>query len=294
MNGTRRFLLGRGGFTLLEILVSTMMCAILLAAVQGLLYSSLRLREKAEENIQKAQPVQQALATLKRDLAGCVVPGGVLAGAFQGESNGSLDQRRDRVTFSSSTGRARQDAPWGDVQKIEYSLESVPALLSTNQLCLVRAVTRNLLSTFTEEPEYKVLLKGVQSLQLSYYDGETWQDSWDSESQDPPLPEAVQVRIVYAPASDKEEESALSSRRQSRDRTSWIPLELIIPVVAKAPAESATTTEESSGTDEETGPQDGGDPGGGNQGGGNQGGGNQGGGGRPGGGGIPSQGGRPS
>ncbi len=252
----RRNATSNGGFTLLEILVSAMMCAVILTAVQTLLYGALRLRETAEESAQRNLQIQHAVSVLTRDMKNIVAPGGGLADTFQAESRGDRNQRQDRVEFCTASGRISSSAPWGDVQKIRYSLESVPSLRSTRSLCLVRTITRNLLATMSEEAEYQVVLTGVRSLQLAYYDGQAWLDSWDSSLQDPPLPEAIHVRVVYSPVPDEEQKQETRSLFVPEKAAQGIPLELIIPVVVKPPAEEAAEAEASTGEDQESQPED--------------------------------------
>src|SRR5262249_32394861 len=59
---------------------------------------------------------------------------------------------------------------------------------------LIRSVTRNLLADTPSLPEDQFLLRGVDSIQFSCYDGLTWYDAWDSTTLTN-LPQAVRVRI---------------------------------------------------------------------------------------------------
>src|SRR4051794_40270113 len=59
-------------FTLLELLIATVVFAIVLAAMSGVFYGALRLRNKSTAAVEQAIPMQRALATIKKDLSNLV------------------------------------------------------------------------------------------------------------------------------------------------------------------------------------------------------------------------------
>ena len=61
-----------------------------------------------------------------------------------------------------TTGVANDDVPWGDIQKIDYSLQDPTNRTSSTGKDLIRSVTRNLLATSTEKPEQQLLIGDVQ------------------------------------------------------------------------------------------------------------------------------------
>src|SRR4051794_21731005 len=70
------------GFTLLELLLAVAIFGIVLAAINTVFFSAMRLRNKTVAAIQEALPLQQTLTLIKHDLQGLVVPG-TIAGALQ-------------------------------------------------------------------------------------------------------------------------------------------------------------------------------------------------------------------
>ncbi len=275
------------GFTLVEVLVATMMGAVLLAAVNTLLYGAMRMRNHTEETIRANYPIQPALAMIKKDLMNIVPPEGTLTGTMTGEMQGGFSQRQDTLTFYSSTGDMSSADPWGYVQKIEYSLMKNQNKFQRDEIDLVRSVTRNLLSTVEMTPVNFVLLRNVQMLELSYYDGEAWQTSWDSSTADPTLPTAIQVRLLYIPSYDQNSYSPNNEILNfpldvsDLNRQKRIPLELMIPITVTPKSSTETTTTEESDTVQESSDQSGdsntnpgGQSGGNNSGGNNSSGGN--------------------
>jgi len=194
----------QGGFTLLELLAATAMFAVIIVALYSVFYGALRLRERAAETFETQLPKEFSLSLLKRDLADAVAPTGVLAGSFLGEKREEGRRRLDRLEIHTASARVDEHHPWGDIQRVEFSAIPPEGENDLSQIDLVRAVTRNLLASTEEEPQEAVLLTGIQCLEFSYYDGETWQDSWDSTTQENTLPLAVRVWLEFLPAESED------------------------------------------------------------------------------------------
>src|SRR3989442_1769371 len=73
----------RTAFTLLELLLAVAIFAVVLASINAVFYSAMRLQRRASGTIEESLPLQQTVTILKRDLQGLVAPGGVLAGPLQ-------------------------------------------------------------------------------------------------------------------------------------------------------------------------------------------------------------------
>ena len=59
---------------MLEVLIATVAFAIVLASINAVFYSAVRLRNHAAESIDRALPLEHALTIMKRDLANVVPP----------------------------------------------------------------------------------------------------------------------------------------------------------------------------------------------------------------------------
>jgi len=206
------------GFTLIEVLIAVAIFAIVLAAINTVFYSALRLRNRSAAAFDEALPVQQAVAIIKRDLANLVVPGGTLSGALQTTTITNSVAGQASPDFYTSAGLMDNIAPWGDIERVSYLL--VDPANRTPGMDLYRAVTRNLLSQTQDPPVQQRLMGGVQGLVFYFYDGEQWLDSWDSAAQTN-LPLAIKVQIQLA-AQGTASASSLSA-----------PIELVVPVDAQ-------------------------------------------------------------
>ncbi len=212
-----------GAFTLLELLIAVVAFGIVLAAINAVFYAALRLRNRSVASLEEALPLQHAVATIKRDLANIVLPGGPLSGSLQTTSITNAVLGQSSPDFFTASGLIDETSPWAQVQKVYYAL--VQSEKGTAGLDLIRAVTRNLLPvTSAEQPVQEWLLSGVQGVLFSYYDGNQWRQAWDSTTADPAtgqtnaLPQAIKVQIQ------------LASQETTRALAFAAPIELVVPI----------------------------------------------------------------
>jgi type II secretion system protein J len=213
-------------FTLLEILIAVAAFAIVLAAINTVFYSALRLRNRTTQSIEESLPVQQAVMVIKRDLSNLVLPGGTLTGPLQSTpttsttNTMSLGPEIGQISpdFFTTTAKLDETIPWSELQKVAYLLVE-----PTNRIAgrdLVRAVTRNLLPVTDTEPERQWLLSGVENVVFSYYDGYSWDEVWDSETEETPLPLAIKMEIELTP--------------QDMNAAQQQPIQIVVPMVVEA------------------------------------------------------------
>jgi general secretion pathway protein J len=212
---------GVRGFTLIEVLLAVMVFAIVLAAMHTVFYGAIHLRNKTTAALEKALPLQHALAIIKRDLAGIVYPGGSLAGELATSPTQWSVAGGVRPEFYTATGHLEEIAPWAEVQRVTYYL--VDPTNRTLGKDLIRVVTRNLLPTLEEEPVGQWLMGGVEDMSFYFFDGVQWLEEWDSTVEETQLPQAVKVQIRLA--QEPEEERALVPR---------MPIEFIVPIVVQS------------------------------------------------------------
>ena len=235
-------------FTLMEVMIAMVAFAIVLTAINGVFYGAVQLRNRTVRSIDEAVGVQQALTLLQRDLANLVVPGGTLGGALQttrtsaGTAGGSSSQGSQAGALASmtpvsqpgqgspalhtSTGQVDETSPWGDTQTVTYYLS--PSTNGSAGKDLIRAVTRNLLPTVQQQSSYTTLMGGLQSIFFLYHDGAQWLDTWDSTTQEMPLPRAIKVQLVLAAEPGRPAKPAL---------------ELVVPIFAQGPTNQTSGTQ---------------------------------------------------
>ena len=207
-------------FTLVEMILAIGVAALVLVAVNAVLFTSLHLREVTTNVVDAATPVDQAFTFLRRDLECVVTPTNgtskFLSGSFRvGSGITSVGVSEPAVAeIFTATGALSAEAPWADIQRVTYELKN--SVTVSGQHDLYRSVMRNLLSTATPEVNDQLMLSGVSSVKFSCYDGAQWNDTWDTT--DPTsittnLPLAVRVEIQMVGA----------------DKTTE-PIQLVVPI----------------------------------------------------------------
>ncbi|HVM62785.1 MAG TPA: type II secretion system protein GspJ [Verrucomicrobiae bacterium] len=199
MKRTRQTYSPCGGFTLVEVMLAMAVCAIALAAINGMFFGALRLRATTLRAVDESQPAQLALTILQRDLASAMPPttNGYLSGDFRvGDITSAGLNQNVSIEMYTTTGALHDDQPWGDVQRVTYELRR-PTNGDQGQ-DLVRSVTRDVLATITPVPADQWMLGRVQNLTFDCYDGTQWRNTWDTTTGDTNLPVAVRVTIQLA------------------------------------------------------------------------------------------------
>jgi type II secretion system protein J len=215
------------GFTLLELLVATAVGAIVLLVINATFFAALRLHNTTHEKIDNDLVLQRTLGIVRKDLAGIMVPGNPqattarLAGQLVTDgatSTNDMDGTGARVTpdLFTSSGKIDGWTPFAEVQMVSYYL--APAADGGPTKNLVRVVTRNLLPVTEATTEDQILLPGVRSATMTFFDGVDWVDTWDTTTSST-LPAAIKFSLVLEP------------RDNAGSRIEPNPIELIVPVI---------------------------------------------------------------
>ena len=239
---------GLRGFTLVEVLIGTLCFAVILAALNSAFYAALHLQTQTTKLVENAIPMNQVASIIKRDLRNIVAPGGTLAGPLLTETQGTGTSHFGRLELYTSTGVINDEQYWGEVQKVAYYLQEPEVRNETKGMDLVRAGTRNLLPSTTEDLTELRLVGGVESLEFYFYSDAEWRDTWDSTlEEETPLPQAIKFLIHFVPAE--------AGQKESR------PMEFVVPLVTQARTnQTASAVSGSPAGSETTGPPPGGGP----------------------------------
>ena len=217
-------------FTLIEMILSIGIMALVMIAINSVLFSALKLRESTYRSLEESLPVEQSLAILRRDLQGAVPPSeeALLAGSFRVGGVASLGSSLPvAIELSTTTGVMHSDEPWSEVQRVTYGLRPSANRLAPGQ-DLIRGVTRNVLATIAEQPAEQWMMSGVENIDFECYDGTQWRNVWDTEQTDTNLPSAIRVRIMLAKTQDN------SARSQS--------IEMVVPIDSQSRTNMGTNS----------------------------------------------------
>jgi len=190
-------------FTLIELILAISVMSMILSGMVSVLYISYSLQQHVNDSLDRSLPVEEALNTIQHNLANIVcnkasTNGGLLIGCFQSINQTNTLPFQVGPDFYTTDGQLDGLVPFGDVEKIDFLLMPPTNRMSAGK-DLVRAVTRNLLSTTSPAlPEQKrTLLGGVQDVLFTYWNGTSWEQTWDS-TQQTNLPYAIKMQILMA------------------------------------------------------------------------------------------------
>ncbi len=243
---------GCRAFTLLELLMASAAFAMIVLVMKVTLMGSLSLRNRSQERMDALNLRMRVMDIMEKDLRQCLLKETPFAQEFLGDSQGQGLTRNDQLTFYTASGVIQTNLPWGHLQKISYYLQQPLSGLQQQEeegWALYREVTRNLAPAggveilMTPQP----LARGVHSLAFQYYDGEYWQDTWDSSTEDPKLPLAVRIYLRFLPENSQENSQVLGADG------SYPALQTIVPLMSVAQVEEdALETSENSNGDEDS------------------------------------------
>ena len=169
---------GKNAFTLIEIMVAAIAASIIMAAIYGIFFRAIKMRDNAVDRSREARLRARAVNVIRNDLRNALVSGGILASTLVGDSNGTdgADQAspgylkfttttgKDAVTGTNTTSMTSGTAGqmYGDIQLVEYYVAKDPnssGMASAGNL--VRVVTRDLLDSNQTVVQEEQLLAGI-------------------------------------------------------------------------------------------------------------------------------------
>jgi type II secretion system protein J len=171
-------------FTLIELMLAMTFIVMLSMTLYTALRVGIRARASAAGATESIRAASIVASLIRQDLESILPPTGTYAGPFIGA--------KDDITFY-TIGR---DDP-NDDSPLSEGLRQVELVLRTDVSppALVRRVTRNLQPAATSQYTEEVLCRDVRALALHYWDGSTWQETWDSTAMGDVLPMAVSVTV---------------------------------------------------------------------------------------------------
>jgi len=181
------------GFTLVEVLVAMTIFATIAAAGSAVTVYALRSGEAVDASAETSRRLQLARATMKADF-GQALPRPVRdaygATALFGFTGGGADTTKPVVAFARRGWANPEGAEArGSLQYVEYVLDGET---------LVRR-SRSRVDPTPQTPERDTaLLRGVKSLNVSFFSKGVWLNEWRSAPNMATLPEAVAIEVDVA------------------------------------------------------------------------------------------------
>jgi prepilin-type N-terminal cleavage/methylation domain-containing protein len=195
----------RAAFTLLEMLFALGMMSVLAGSLYATLRTAFHARDKALGAVEPARRAELAIELMRPAIESALPPTGILAGAFTGTDATNDDgEDADSVVLHALVAHGEPLGTAPGIVKVELGLDELD---DGSGRALVRWTTANLLAPETPDPQEEVICRDVAALNLTYFDGTSWVDSWDSGTMDNALPVAVEVELTLA-ADERDGEDA--------------------------------------------------------------------------------------
>lgn len=174
-----------GGFTLIEVLVAVAISAVLLAALYATYFSVFKGASAAEALLEDRLRAGRLVDRFSIDIHSAFFKDGSEVNRFEGTPKGM----GSTLSFTAFTYPApREGFPSSGVTGVAYYTEDTPEGLK---------VFREVWNPYIGEKAGAVVLSGVKSFDISYFNGSSWVKAWDSASENA-LPSAVRATITLA------------------------------------------------------------------------------------------------
>jgi prepilin-type N-terminal cleavage/methylation domain-containing protein len=193
------------GFTLIEMMLAVAVLALILVMLAGSFHAVVTSKVQAESHIAADSAARAILAGMVNEVRGAVqttfLPSRVL---LMGESHSHDRHVVDSISVSTlSPGHHRALEDFGAEDTVAYTTAPNPD--HPGWFLLLRSQNSGLLGIGTgiDARESTLLAVNLLSLRIRYFDGNTWSESWNSQSLPPgrQLPNEVGIELTMAPRS---------------------------------------------------------------------------------------------
>lgn len=185
--------LNQQGLTLVEVLVTTAILSLVLALIYGTLVASIKAKEYAEKVADLEQAGLTVLNLIISDLESAFIYNQEIA-FFFGTDKQIEDADADGLSLTAG-GERNLLKRRGSPTAITYFVKLSPQ--DAKSLTLFRKETPFGSDRSAETEAVFAIVDNVKSLNLQYFDGESWQDSWDGGIEKS-LPGAVKIDLIIS------------------------------------------------------------------------------------------------
>jgi general secretion pathway protein J len=183
--------LRRTGFTLVEVLVASMISVFIALVAAGAIRTMAASNETVDHYINSAAEVQFAANLMESDLNNFYQNDNIqnteLIGTVQSLDNGN--STADLTFYTIGRTKARADQPEGDLYEVEYFLGQ-----QEDSTVLMRRLWPNPNKEMDPGGILTVIAENIQGFDVQYYDGQQWNDEWPEDMLS--LPELIAVTIT--------------------------------------------------------------------------------------------------
>lgn len=185
---------GESAFTLFELLLALAIFSVLAAGLYGTVRAGVGAQRAGEDTTRVLQTARVSLDRIARRVRAAYVSQGELSGEMVGVDEVGTDADHDALSLVSASHFPQEDeAGEADLVRIRYFID----LDETTEESGLVEERWPIAAAEDEEPQSTEIAAEVLSLNFRYFDGEEWQESWDS-TDSVLLPTAVEITIAVA------------------------------------------------------------------------------------------------
>jgi len=197
------------GLTLVEVLVTLGLLAIVMTLVYGSLWTTVDGLQRIERRTDREQAARILLEMMERELRSALLTGDDLRLYFLGEDGVANDQPADKLTWVHAAHvKLHWQLPEAETAEVSYWLESD----ADGHPILYRREDASRDGDLASGGTVYELSEEVIGLDFKYYGPQGWVDEWDSRQQGNALPRVVQISLFLPPESDDPEAPPIEIR----------------------------------------------------------------------------------
>ncbi|HLW71226.1 MAG TPA: prepilin-type N-terminal cleavage/methylation domain-containing protein [Candidatus Binataceae bacterium] len=192
------------GFTLIELMLAVAILGLIMVMLAGSFHAVATGKLQGENRLVTAQQGRSVLWQMSNEIRGAVQTQNVTASnvSLIGQGRMQNNSPLDSISFSTlDPGHRRSLEGFGAEDTVTYA--TAPNPNRRGLFLLTRTQLSSLLTTaggLTAANATVILADNLLSLHFSYFDGNIWGESWNSESLPPgrQIPEAVAIELALA------------------------------------------------------------------------------------------------
>jgi prepilin-type N-terminal cleavage/methylation domain-containing protein len=204
-------------FTLVELMVAMTVTSLILGAAFSALFAGLKSYTTCAYETDVLAVMQRSLDRIFEDVSGCYLKGKgtrflVVSEILETDNFGDIPM--DSLLVTSNVGKM----DWGrklqsDMAEVEYKVDNDP---ETPARWLIRRLDNPADSNLKDGGEIHLVGPNVVGIQIEAFDGKSWLEEWDSETE---YPQALRITLFMLPSPTYGRPKKVESFRS----TTWIP-----------------------------------------------------------------------
>lgn len=191
------------GFTLLEMLISTVIAAFIAMVALAGLRSVTAVRGTVDRHGEAADELRIAAGQIRSDLLNVQPIGKTIRFEGQVDQDGAVSG--SRLIFRTFSGvRVRKSEPESELYEVEYFVsQSGSGKALMRRICPITGMDAETSEEKSDGGILEVLADPITSFDIGYFDGGNWSKTWSADNERPPQLVLVNLAMSYSTVGGK-------------------------------------------------------------------------------------------